>query len=131
RFIHTGRVSSRSCENVSWVVLLEGASKLGLSTLCTAIGDYLIEQEEWIKQNILTVRNYASSTDSLQKLGEYCNQLMLSFPDIILKSNNIVDLPKATLISLLKNDELNMEEIDIWLSVIQWTTHQISGISDD
>src|SRR6185503_1543803 len=123
RFIYTGKVSSLSCENISWVVLLQGASTLGLSTFCTAIGDYLIERhEEWLKRNISTVYNYASSTDSLQKLGDHCNQLMASFPDIVLKSNNVVDLPKATFISLLKNDELNMEEIDIWLSVIQWTT---------
>src|SRR6185312_17283876 len=69
RFIYTGKMSSRSCENVSWIVLLEGANKLGLSAFCTAIGDYLIEQhEEWLKQNILTVHNCASSTDSLQNL---------------------------------------------------------------
>ena len=111
-------MSSLSCENISWVVLLQGASTLGLSTFCTAIGDYLIERhEEWLKRNISTVYNYASSTVSLQKLGDHCNQLMISFPDIVLKSNNVVDLPKATLISLLKNDELNMDEIDIWLSV--------------
>jgi len=72
RFIYTGKVSSRSCENVSWVVLLEGANQLGLSTFCTAIGDYLIEQhEEWIKQNILTVHNYALSIGSLKKLEDY------------------------------------------------------------
>ena len=131
RFIYTGKVSSQSCEDISWVVLLEGANKLGLSTFRTAIGDYLIEQhEEWIKQNILTVYNYASSTDSLQKLGDCCNQLMLSSPDIIFKSSSMVDLPKATFISLLKNDELNMDEVDIWLSVIQWAINQISGLSD-
>src|SRR6185312_1268961 len=125
-------MSSRSCENVSWVVLLEGANKLGLSTFCTAIGDHLIEQhEEWIKQNILTVYNYALSTDLLQKLGDYCNQLMLSSPDVILKSSNMVDIPKATFISLLKNDELNMDEVDIWLSVVQWAINQISGLADN
>ena len=124
-------MSSRSCENVSWIVLLKGANKLGLSTFCTAIGDHLIEQhEEWIKQNVLAVHNFASSTDSLQQLGDYCNQLMLSSPGIIFKSSNMVDLPKATLISLLKNDELDMEEVDIWLSVVQWVITQIPGLSD-
>jgi len=110
---------------------LEGANKLGLSTFCAAIGDHLIEQhKEWIKQNVLAVHNFASSTDSLQKLGAYCNQLMLSSPGIIFKSGNMVNLPKATLISLLKNDELDMEEVDIWLSVVQWVITQIPGLSD-
>src|SRR6185369_4642036 len=132
RFIYTGKVTSQSCENISWIVLLGGANKLGLRTFCTAVGDYLIEQqEEWIKQNILTVYNYASSTGEPQRLGDYCNQLMLSSPDIILKSGSMVDLPKATFISLIKNNELNMDEVDIWLSVIQWAINQISGLSDN
>ena len=125
-------MSSRSCENVSWFVLLEGANKLGLSTFCTAIGDYLIEQhEEWIKQTILKVHNYALSIGSLQKLGDYCSRLMLSSPDIILNSSNVKDLPKATFIGLLKSDELNMDEVDIWLSVVQWAINKISGLSDN
>ena len=132
RFIYTGKVSSRSYENISWIVLLEGANKLGLSTFCTAIGDNLIEKhEEWIKQNILAVHNCASSTDSLQKLGDYCHQLMLSSPDIIFKSSNIADLPKVTLIGLLKRDEFDMDEVDIWLLVVQWVINQIPGLSDN
>src|SRR5205085_4686740 len=99
RFVYSGKVPSHSCEGVSWIVLLEGANKLGLNTFCTAIGDYLIKQhEQWIKQNILTVYHCASSTGSLHRLGDYCNQLMLSSPDTILKSNNMADLPKATFI---------------------------------
>jgi len=123
-------MSSHSCEGVSWIVLLEGANKLGLNTFCTAIGDYLIKQhEQWIKQNILTVYNYAASTNSLQRLVDFCNQLMLSSPDIILKSDNMADLPKAIFIGLLKNDELNMDEGDVWMSAVQWAINQISGVT--
>ena len=130
RFIYTGKVPSRSCEGVSWIVLLEGANKLGLNAFCTAIGDYLTKQhEQWIKQNVLTVYNHAMSTNSLQKLGDYCNQLILTSPDIILKSDNMANLPKATFISLLKNDELNMDEGDVWMSAVQWAVNQISGVT--
>jgi len=50
---------------------------------------------------------------------------MVSHPDIIFKSNDLVTLPKETLITLLKNDDLNMDEDDIWMSVIQWGTKQV------
>src|SRR5205085_1279200 len=43
----------------------------------------------------------------------------------IFKSNDLVTLPKETLITLLKNDELNMNEDDVWMSVIQWGTKQV------
>src|SRR6185503_15073855 len=107
-----------------------GANKLGLNAFCTAIGDYLIKQhEQWIKQNVLTVYNHAMSTNSLQKLGDYCNQLILTSPDIILKSDNMANLPKATFINLLKNDELNMDEGDVWMSAVQWAVNQIAGLT--
>src|SRR6185312_13761276 len=48
-----------------------------------------------------------------------------------LKSNNIADLPKATFISLLKNDELNMDESDVWMSVVHWAVDQIAGLTDN
>src|SRR5438128_3163728 len=53
---------------------------------------------------------------------------MVSEPGIILKSN---DLPKESLITLLKNDELNMDEGEIWLSVIQWAIKQVPGLVND
>src|SRR6185369_13315897 len=43
----------------------------------------------------------------------------------IFKSNDLATLPKETLITLLKNDELSMDEVDIWMSVIQWATKQL------
>src|SRR6185369_1165451 len=51
--------------------------------------------------------------------------IMASHPDIIFKSNDLATLPKETLITLLKSDELSMDEDDIWTSVIQWATKQV------
>jgi len=117
------------CKNVGWISLLDGASKFELVDLLTAIETYLIDkQNKWIQQNILTVHKYAASTVSLNKLLAYCNQIMVSHPDIIFKSNDLATLPKETLITLLKNDELSMEEDDIWMSVIQWATKQVSEL---
>jgi len=56
---------------------------------------------------------------------------MLSSPEIIFKSDNLVNLPKETLIALLKHDELNMEEIDIWTSVIRWAVMQIPELVNE
>src|SRR6185369_10247007 len=43
---------------------------------------------------------------------------------IIFKSNDLAILPKKTLITLLKSDELSMDEDDILMSVVQWATKQ-------
>src|SRR6185312_3794016 len=117
RYIYTGRMSYDSCTNIGWISLLDGSSKFELFDLLTAIETYLIDQQkEWIQQNILTVHKYAASTTSLNKLLAYCNRIIVFHPDIIFKSNDLATLPKETLITLLKNDELSMDEDDIWMS---------------
>ena len=54
------------------------------------------------------------TTASLNRLIGYCNQFLVSHSDIFFKSNNLASLPKETLIALLKSDDLNMDEDDIW-----------------
>jgi len=114
-------VSYDLCKDIGWISLLDGARKFELLDLLTALETYLIgKQSEWIQQNILTVHKYALSTASLNGLLGYCNRILVSNPDIIFKSNNLASLPKETLITLLKSDDLSMDEDDIWMSVIQW-----------
>ena len=114
------------CKNIGWMRLLEGASKFKLLDLLNAIETYLIDQQnEWIQQNIVTVHKYAASMTSLNKLLAYCDRIMASHPDIIFKSNDLATVPKEMLITLFKNDELNMEEDDVWMSVVQWATKQV------
>src|SRR6185312_1421924 len=126
RYIYTGKISYDICKDIGWMRLLEGASKFKLLDLLTAIETYLIDkQSEWIQQNVITVHKYAVTAVSLNKLLAYRNQIMVSHPDIIFKSNDLATLPKETLITLLKNDELSMDEDDIWMSVIQWATKQV------
>src|SRR6185312_12161867 len=126
RYIYTGRMSYNACKNVGWISLLDGASKLELLDLLTAIETCLIDkQKDWIEQNILTVHKYAASAVSLNKLLAYCNRIM---QDIIFKSNDLAKVPKETLITLLKSDELSMDEDDIWALVIQWATKQVPGL---
>jgi len=119
-------MSYDSCKSAGWIRLLDGARKFELIDLLAAIETYLIDQEnEWIQQNVLSIHKCATSTASLNKLQAYCNRMIVSHPDIIFKSNDLATLPKETLITLLKNDELSMDEDDIWMSVIQWATKQL------
>src|SRR5438128_730707 len=109
--VHIHRKSCETLDNADYIGLLKGAQELELYNLVDAIGNYLIAQkDDWIKQNILAVYQCASSIDALQHLLKHCNQLMASSPDIVLTSNNLAALPKEMLISLLKNDELVMDE---------------------
>jgi len=132
RFIYTGRISYDSFRDLSWISLLNGADMFELYDLLVVIEKYLINtQPEWIQQNILTVHQYALSAGSLKNLLSYCNRIMASHPDIIFKSNDIACLPKETLITLLKNPDLDMNDDDIWMSVVQWAIKQTLELEND
>src|SRR5689334_23120780 len=105
----------RSSEILDWIGILNVTCRFGLDDLVTAVGDFLINhQKDWIQRNVLEVQKCASFSSSLNKLLDYCNNLMILSPEIVFKSDSLVNLPKETLITFLKNDELNMEEIDVW-----------------
>ena len=91
----------------------------------------ITKNEELVQQHILIVQKFALTTVKLNKLLDYCNQTMISRPEIIFKSNNLLRLSKETLNNLLQNDDLNMKEGDIWMSVIEWAVGQISGLKND
>jgi len=132
RFIYTGRISYDSCKEIDWISLLNGAKKLELYDLLTETQNYLInEQKEWVQQNTITISNFAASTVSLNKLLDYCNQVMALHPDIIFGVDNIATVPKETLITILKRDDLDMEEGDIWISVVHWAMKQVPGLVND
>src|SRR6185312_2990775 len=116
RYIYTGRISYDTGKNIDWISLLDGASKFRLLDLLTAIENYLLDkEEEWIKQNIITVHKCAASMASLNKLLDHCNRIMVSHPDVIFKSNDLATLPKESLVTLLKDDELGIDEDNIWM----------------
>ena len=125
-------MSYESCKDIDWIDLLKAAVKFELDDLITAIEKILItKNEKLIQQNILSVHEYALFTVKLSKLLDHCNQTMALHPDIIFKTNNILCLPKKTLINLLQNDDLNMKEGDIWMSVIEWAVGQVPGLANN
>jgi len=125
-------MSYNSSQVIDWISLLDVSCRFELDNFVITVGDYLFNhQKEWMKHNILAIYKCALSSSLLNKLLDYCHNIMILSPEIIFKSDNLMSLPKETLITLLKHDELNMKEIDIWTSVIQWATKQVPGLIND
>src|SRR6185369_10202776 len=89
------------------------------------------QQKEWIQRNVVAVHKHALSSTLLSRLLDCCNKIMVSTPEVIFKPDYLKSLPKEILITLLKHDELNMEEIDIWTSVVQWAIMQVPELVNE
>ncbi|GBB83227.1 hypothetical protein RclHR1_00100031 [Rhizophagus clarus] len=94
--------------------------------------EYLIENKsEWLEQHFEFTQQISSQSINLLKLQEFCTNLMVQSPEKILKSLNFTSLPEKSLISIIKSDDLQMKEIEVWEHVLKWGLAQNPGLIPD
>jgi hypothetical protein len=100
---------------------LAAADKLHLQELINHLQKYLIENEsEWIIQNFGFTQKISSYSNNLLELQEFCTNLLAQSPEKILLSFNSTSLTERSLISLIKRDDLQMKEVEVWEHVLKW-----------
>ncbi|PKK59346.1 hypothetical protein RhiirC2_794957 [Rhizophagus irregularis] len=101
--------------------VLATADKLSLQELVDYLQGYLIENKsEQLEQYFELAQQISSNSNNLLRLPEFCTNLMVQSPDKVLKSLNFTSFPEKSLISLIKSDNLQMKEIEIWEHVLKW-----------
>ncbi|CAG8538055.1 9613_t:CDS:2 [Ambispora leptoticha] len=58
--------------------------------------------------------------ESFKRLNEYCLKTISEQPHIIFEASDFLSLEESVLVSMLKCDDLAMDEIEIWNSIIKW-----------
>ncbi|RHZ85166.1 hypothetical protein Glove_71g61 [Diversispora epigaea] len=58
-------------------------------------------------------------------LANFCNDILVKHSNLIFDSSNFTSFPESTPVSLLKRDDLQMKEVEIWYCIIKW------GITQD
>jgi hypothetical protein len=100
---------------------LVAADNLHLQELVNYLQEYLIENEsEWILQNFGLTQEISSKSNNLVILQEFCTNLIAQSPEKIFESFDFTSLSENSLISLIKRDDLQMKEIEVWKHVLKW-----------
>jgi len=106
---------------------LVAADELILEDLIGYLQSYLIEQHSNdLKENFASLHQIVFEHDSFKLLHDFCATLAASQPEAIFKSNDFHSIKKSLLLSILKRDGLNMEEVEIFEHMIQWGIAQTS-----
>ena len=101
--------------------VLTAADALYLQELVNYLQKYLIENKsEWLEQNFEFSHQFSSQSNNFLELQEFCANLMAQSPEKILKSFDFTSLSEKSLISLIKRDDLQMKEIEVWEHVLKW-----------
>jgi hypothetical protein len=108
------------------------SDEMMLKKLTKLTEDFIVENHKQFLQNdpvgILQIINYC---EPLVNLQEFCLDKICSEPDILFKSDKFIQLSAPLLEIILKRDDLNLEEIEIWENLIKWGLAQEKALNQD
>ncbi|GBC09465.1 hypothetical protein RclHR1_00890001 [Rhizophagus clarus] len=120
-YIYGGIFSLDGQDTSDFLKALFAADILHLQELVDYLQKYLIENKsEWLEQHFEFTRQISLKSNNLLELQEFCTNLMAQFPDKIFKSFDFTSLSEKSLTSLIKRDDLQMKEIEVWEYVLKW-----------
>jgi hypothetical protein len=109
-------------QNTSEILkLLLAADVLLLQELVDYLQKYLIENKpEWMAQNFELIHQTSFQSNSLLELQQFCTDFMAKSPEKVFKSLDFSSFPEKSLVQLIKRDDLQMKEIEVWEHVLKW-----------
>ncbi|EXX65416.1 uncharacterized protein OCT59_025346 [Rhizophagus irregularis] len=131
-YIYGGILSLNVNDASDFIKVLAAADELHLQELVDYLQNYLIENEsEWMEQHFGFTQQISSKSSNLVVLQEFCTNLMTLSPEKIFKSFDFTSLSETSLVSLIKRDDLQMNEIEVWEHVLKWGLKQNPNLIPD
>src|SRR5947207_2547921 len=89
------------------------------------VQEFLIEhQSEFLHQNPTGILETVYQHETFVDLWNFCLEKICEEPKILFDSDKFINLKASLLELLLKRDDLNMNEIEIWESLLKWCFSQ-------
>ena len=109
RYIYGGKLSLEEYDTSDIIKILVAGSELGLQELSSYLQSFLIENKtNWMEQNFDLIYQTSFENDSFSELQKYCTDLITKGPDKIFKSPNFSSIPEKLLVSIIQNDNLQV-----------------------
>ncbi|RHZ84867.1 hypothetical protein Glove_74g210 [Diversispora epigaea] len=121
KFVYGGIISLEKLENSVVFDLLITSNELNLNELVELLQTHFVDNNNsWIGQNFSRVYLTSYQTKNFRIIQEFCSDIIAKYPDTIFKSESFPTLPENVLISIVQQDNSQLEEIKIWKYIIQW-----------
>ena len=112
--------------------ILIACEKLKLKELYDYIQDYLIEHHQaWLFQNFVLIQQVSFKYPEFTKLQNYWTTTVCEQPEILFNTDDFTSIDKETLLSIVKNEDLCMEENELWDCIIRWGKAQNSELPEE
>ncbi|RIB22762.1 hypothetical protein C2G38_2243089 [Gigaspora rosea] len=121
KYIYTGTFPLEEVEPSTIFDLLVPSNKLGLTELVEYIQSYLIDNKaSWLRLKFTQVYSTSFQENNFKALQAFCTDILAKHPNIVFNSDKFISIQENALLTLLKRDDLQIEESEIWDKVIQW-----------
>ncbi|RHZ87601.1 hypothetical protein Glove_33g181 [Diversispora epigaea] len=121
KYVYGGIVNLEKAETGFIFDLMLMANEFELLELSRKIEIILIEDKaSWLKTHFSFVYRSIFVKENFKDLENFCNNIIVKYPNLIFDSSDFTFLPESALVSLLKRDDLQMKEVEIWDYVIKW-----------
>ncbi|RHZ89499.1 hypothetical protein Glove_13g137 [Diversispora epigaea] len=125
KYIYGGIVNLENVETKFIFDLMLAANEFELKELTNKLEIFLIDTKaSWLKTYFSLIYRTIFNETNFKNLENYCNDIIAKHPNTIFDSSDFTSLPVSALVSLLKRDYLQMEEVKIWDYVIKWGISQ-------
>ncbi|RHZ76511.1 hypothetical protein Glove_196g137 [Diversispora epigaea] len=132
KYIYGGIVDLENVETKFIFDLMVTANEFEIEELTKKLENHLIETESsWIKSHFSLVYRSIFIGNEFKDLEKFCNDIVAKYPSLIFDADDFTSLQESALVSLLKRDDLQLEEVIIWEYVIKWGIAQNSNLSVD
>ncbi|RHZ86308.1 hypothetical protein Glove_52g29 [Diversispora epigaea] len=121
KFIYGGIVNIEDTDTKTIYELMINANELRIEELSVKLESYLIESKaSWLRTHFSFVYHSIFNGNEFKDLKKFYNDIIVKYPNLIFESGDFTSLQETALISILKRDDLKVEEIKIWDYIIKW-----------
>src|ERR1051325_8522478 len=88
-------------------------------------------RDKFLEQDPVEILETIYQHESFTDLWDYCLKKICEDPEMLFSSDKFIKLEASSLELFLKRDDLNLDEVDIWDSLLKWGLAQNPSISRD
>ncbi|RHZ70451.1 hypothetical protein Glove_271g33 [Diversispora epigaea] len=129
KYIYGGIVNFEKVETRFIFDLMITANEFEIEELTKKLENLLIEtKSSWLKSHFSRVYRSIFNGNNFKNLEKFCNDIIVKYPNLIFDAEDFTSLQKSAFVSLLKRDDLQLEEGIIWEYIIKWGIAQNSTL---
>ncbi|GBC18851.2 BTB/POZ protein [Rhizophagus irregularis DAOM 181602=DAOM 197198] len=127
KYIYTGTIELDKQKGLDILKYLVASDEICFGNLQNYIESYIIEkQEKFLNEDPTEVLQTILHYESLTSIKNFYLQLICDNPEVLFESSTFLTIDKTILISIVKRDDLYMNEYNIWEYILEWGIAQMS-----